>query len=314
MRDLSDHARGALLATLGIILVSPDGLIVRLVGADTWAIVFWRGLLPAVALLAFCLLRYQRSFFSVLLAIGRPGLLAAALFALGSLLFVFALRNTSVANVLVILGAEPLCAALLTATFLHEHVARRTWVAAFVVACGLLFVFAGSLSGGGFSGDMLALAAVLCIAGKFVVLRYARTLNMVPSVILGGLLMALLVWPMTDPFVLSPADAGLLWLFGAVILPVSLALFVIAPRYVPVPQIALIMLLETVLGPLWVWLVLSEVPAKETFIGGALIILTLSVHSVLDLRHRRREKSHDSLLASHSTGMRYRTGEKFGDS
>ena len=86
MRDLSDHARGALLATLGIVLVSPDGLIVRLVGADTWAIVFWRGLLPAVALLAFCLLRYQRSFFSVLLAIGRPGLLAAALFAIGSVL------------------------------------------------------------------------------------------------------------------------------------------------------------------------------------------------------------------------------------
>ena len=110
---------------------------------------------------------------------------------------------------------------------------------------------------------------------------------MTPTVALGGLLAALFAWPLAAPLALTLSDALFSALLGLVVLPVSLVLIAIGPRYLPASEINLVMLLEVVLGPYWVWLALGEEPGIRAFVGGAIVLATLTLHSVAGLRRSR---------------------------
>ena len=288
MKPRSDHLFGMLLAVVGIIVLSPDGLILRLIDADRWTVIYWRGLLPAIALSTFLVLQYGRDVPAQFCAIGMAGLVVATLFVGATILFVCAITATTVANTLVIISATPLFAAVLSRLFLGEAVLRRTWIAAIAVLVGITVVFAGSLGSGALLGDLCAVGAACCMAGKFVVIRHARAVNMIPAVALSGFLAAVVTTPVAAPFAIGAQDLALLLLLGLVIVPVSIVLITLAPRYLPAPEVSLIMLLEAILGPLWVWLVLTEVPSRETLFGGTLIVATLAVHSALALNQVSR--------------------------
>lgn len=276
-----------LMATLGVIVLSPDGLILRLVEVDRWSVVFWRGLLMAVALTAFIVLRHRGAAARQARAVGRRGLLAAALFAASTVLFVSSITLTTVANTLVIVSAAPLFGAVMSYLFLHERLPLHTWLAILAAVLGILVIFHGSLGGGALVGDLCALGTAFCMAGNLVVIRHARAVSMLPAMALSGVLAAVFVLPLASPLALTMRDAGLLLLLGLIVLPVSFGLITTAPRYIPAPEVSLIMLLEAILGPLWVWLALAEVPGPETFVGGGVVLGTLAVHSSLTLRRRR---------------------------
>lgn len=284
MKLHSDHTRGALMALVGIFVLSPDALILRLVDTDQWSLIFWRGSVSAITLLVCFAMIYRRNVFIYLRAIGTYGLLGGFIFAASSILFVTSIVLTSVANTLVIISAAPLITAILSRIFLHEPIPTRTWAAIFATFVGITTIFGGSLGGGTLTGDLCAMGTALCLAGHLTIVRRARTVNMVPTVALGGLIAALLVLPLATP---TSIDAqGLLWilLLGVVILPISTALIVLATRFISAPEVSLIMLLEAILGPLWVWAVLSEIPSIQTFIGGIIVLSTLSLHSIASLR------------------------------
>lgn len=287
---LSETARGVLLATVGVSVLSPDALLVRLLAIDHWSIIFWRGILLAVTLLGFIIVRHRRRAPAQLRAVGRAGLLAGCLFAGSTVSFVTSISLTAAANTLVIISAEPLFAALLSFVFLREAIALRTWIAVLTVLVGIAVIFSGSLGGGALVGDLCAVGTALFMAGNFVVVRHARAINMVPSVALSGLIAALLVSPLAAPLSPGPRDVALLLALGVFVLPVSFGLIQLAPRHLPAPEVSLILLLESILGSLWVWMALDEVPAPETFIGGALLLVTVGVHSLLGLRRTRRRE------------------------
>lgn len=278
------HLRGLILATAGAVVLSPDALILRLVEIDRWSILFWRGLLTGVALTAVFAAGYRRDLLDHLKVMGRPGLLAALLFAITSILFVSAVTLTSVANALVIVSAAPLFAAILSFVFLHEHIALRTWVAVIVGFLGMTIIFSGNLGGGALLGDLCAVGTACFLAANFTVVRHARAINMVPSVALSGFIVALVVFPLATPLLIEAQDFMLLSLLGLVILPLSMGLIMQSPRYLPAAEVSLIMLLEAILGPLWVWLTLGEIPRIPTFVGGGLVLATLVAHALLGLR------------------------------
>jgi len=288
MPERSDHARGMLLTATGISIVSPDALLLRLMSSGTFVVVFWRGLLSAFVLFSWISANRGRDTMAAFLAIGWIGVIAAGLNVVTAVLFVEAINQTTVANVLVIVGAQPICAAVLSALVLRERIARGTLIAAAVVATGLVVVFHGALGRGGILGDLMAFGAMLCVALRYVLFRFARHVDMLPSVVLGGLLTAVIVAPLVNPFSVSARDLILLVVMGAILMPLGQIMLTAAPRYVPVPEIALIVLLEAVLAPTWVWLVLGEVPPVETVYGGALIIGTLAVHFTLMARRTRK--------------------------
>ncbi len=280
---MNDSARGLLLVTSGIVLLSFDGLLVRLVQADGWSIVFWRGLLMFIALSAFSLSARSRA---SLLAKPLPSAMSAVLLALISIFFVLAIMHTTVANVVVILSTAPLFAALFTRLFLHESVAVRTWLAIGVATLGIVLVFAGSFSASDLLGNGYALLSSAALGANLTLLRRHSSLARMPLIALGGLVAALIALPKAQPLGLDPASYLALGIMGLVQMPVATLLINSATRYLPSAEVALFYLLESVLGTLWVWYFLSEEPARATLYGGALVIATLVVHAGVTLRAR----------------------------
>ncbi len=269
---------------VGVFVLSPDALILRLVDTDRWSLIFWRGLLTALTLVICFVAIYRRDVFKYLGAIGRYGLVGGFISATCSILFVTSIVLTSVANTLVIISAAPLFTAISSRMFLREPVLARTWLAIFATLVGITTIFSGSLGGGTLLGDFCALGVAIGIAGHLTIVRRARTVNMVPTVALGGLIAALVVLPLATPTSIDAQGFLLVLLLGVVILPISTAMIVLATRFISAAEVSLIILLEAILGPLWVWAILSEVPTIQSFIGGTIVLSTLALHSIAGLR------------------------------
>ncbi len=287
MGHLPDHLKGLLITTVGVLVLTPDSLLVRLIGLDSWSMVFLRCLLTMLVLTLALTITYRGRTLARFLAIGGSGLAIAALFSLGSILFILALHNTSVANTLVIVAAAPLIAAILSWLFLDEPVPRRTWMAILATLAGIMILVSGSPRGGTMAGDLAALGTAACMAGALSLIRRAKARNMVPAMALSGGVSALVTIPFAAPLSVAPGEVWMLLILGAVVLPVSFGLIGLGPRYLPAPEVALILLLETVLGPFWVWLVLEETPSTRALIGGAVVIIALALHSLASLLRPR---------------------------
>ncbi len=287
--NLTQHSKGLLLTFTAVLILSPDALLVRLIRCDLWALLFWRCLLTGGMMLVFLLLKYRARTWQSFRATGGSGLISALILVCGSLCFVSSLKQTAAANTLIILAATPLFSSLLSWLFLREPIGRRTWLAILFCFGGILLIFSGSLRSGLLLGDLLALAATLMWAGNLVILRRAKAVNMIPANVIGNLL----VVPITlllgaEPLAVSGSDFSYLLLLGGLVLPVSFAMITLAPRYLPAPEVSLLLLTETILGPIWVWLALAEVPQTATLIAGALIIATLTFHTLFALHEVRR--------------------------
>lgn len=279
----AQHRRGLMVVGAGVLVISFDALLIRLAAAGAWEVAFWRGALMAFSLGLIWKLVGARS--------GRrgwtlqaPWLTAVVLLGINGCLFVLAIMHTTVANTVVILCTGPLFAALFTRLFLGEPVALRTWVAIVICSGGTVAVFAGSLGSGGLAGDLAALAAAMNFGAILVLLRRYPGMPRIPLVGASGAVMATLSLPLGAPFALGMDSLAVLALMGLVQMPVALVLITRGTDYLPAPEVSLMMLVETLLGPLWVWLALGERPALVTLIGGLVMVPTLVIHGWLGLR------------------------------
>ena len=280
--------KGVLLCLCGIILLSPDSLLLRLIGADLWTLAFWRGGLSAVGLaVAVLLMEGRQPGQQQLLRLTRQGVVVAVSFAIANLAFIFSIQNTAVANTLVIMSLSPLFAALLSFFFFREPISTGTWLAAVAIFLGLTMVFYGSLATGGVVGDLAALVTSLCVAISLVLMREHRDISMVPALAWSSGLACLAALPFAVPASLSGTGLMLMLVLGLIVLPASLTMIGLAPRYLPAPEVSLILRLEALLAPLWVWLVLGEVPSRQTLIGGGIILATLICLSLYTIRMQR---------------------------
>lgn len=284
---LSQHHKGLLINTCAVLVLSPDALLVKLMHCDAWTMLFWRSLFAGMSVFCGLLIVYRRRIWHIIYLTGRPGILSAVVAGCGSLLFVNALYHTTAANTLVILAATPLFAALVGRVFIQEKIARHTLLAIIAVFMGITLIFAGSFSAEHLAGNLMALAASSLWGANLVVLRQARQLNMIPAVAMGSLVAI----PLSILFGATPASLGshdllLLLLQGSLVLPVSFALITIGSRHLPAAEVSLILLLETLLGPLWVWCVVEERPESLTLWAGLFVLATLVTHSLLSLRRR----------------------------
>ena len=280
--------KGVLLCLCGIILLSPDSLLLRLIGADLWTLAFWRGGLSAVGLaVAVLLMEGRQPGQQQLLRLTRQGVVVAVSFAIANLAFIFSIQNTAVANTLVIMSLSPLFAALLSYFFFREPISTGTWLAAVAIFLGLTMVFYGSLATGGVVGDLAALVTSICVAISLVLMREHRDISMVPALAWSSGLACLAALPFALPASLSGTALMLMLVLGLIILPASLTMIGLAPRYLPAPEVSLILRLEALLAPLWVWLVLGEVPSRQTLIGGGIILATLICLSLYTIRMQR---------------------------
>lgn len=289
MPAFSDHTKGLAITGFGVLVLSPDALLLRLLETDPFTTVFWRGLLMGLTLAGVLALVYRGRPLRAFRSIGRWGAVSAGIYALNMTSFVYSITHTAVANTLVIIAAAPLFAAILSRVFLGERVKPETWLATIVVLAGIAVVFWDGLAQGTWDGDLAAVVTALCLASNFTVLRHRKHIDMVPATALGGGLAALGLLLTGAAAPLSPVgtDWLVLALLGFVVVPVAFGLITIGPRYITAPEVGLLMLLETLLGPLWVWLVLGERASDLSLTGGAVVVVTLLVY----FTHRLRRPS-----------------------
>jgi drug/metabolite transporter (DMT)-like permease len=245
---------------------------------------FWRGALIFVSVNVFIQLTGNRKQWRQYLAHGKTALLVTVLYGINSGLFVFSVSHTSAANTVVILSSSAFFAAFFSWLLLRERVALRTWIAIGVSVAGVLVVFSGSLGSPGSLGDGLAILLALLMGLTLTLLRRMPDLPKMPVVAGSGIVLALLTWPMASPLGLEPAQYGWLAVMGLVQMPVASVLLMMATRYLPSPEVSLFLLIETVLGPVWVLWVLNEAVPPLTLLGGSAILGAVAVHSWLSLR------------------------------
>ena len=286
----SHHAKGLAITAIGGMTLTVDIPLIRLAEGDPWPILMLRtGTTFAAALIIWTVWRLITPKAPALLP-GWTGAVVAALYGLGSITFVGAVYNTSTANLVFILAFTSMFAALLSWLFLGERPHKATLMAMAAMVVGVAIIVADGLGAGNFFGDILALCSALLIASAITISRHSgRDMGFTARV---GVFM---------PFVIAAAmvaqtgyrvDAPWWIVFnGAVIMPISFFCLATGPRYLSGPEVAMFYLLETVLAPVWVWLIFAEAPSPSAMVGGTILIVALVAHSVWQLAEGRRRKA-----------------------
>ena len=284
---LTDKQKGIALSLIGVLVITPDSLLIRLINIPSWELLFYRGLIPFVLLFIFLLLYYKKNFLHSLLITGLPGLFYAILVALGNITFVISIQNTNVANTLIMIALTPFATAILSSIFLKEHPSQRMWFT--IISCFLvvLFIFYDSYQGNRMLGDFFGLLTAILIGGSAVVVRYSKLVNFLPSLLIAKLLTLVLpilfIQSFPESLIIDLREFYLIIAMG-ICLFIALSFITLAPRYIPAYEVEIFFVLETILGPLWVWLVIHEQPTTKTIIGGICIILIIMSHTLSELR------------------------------
>jgi drug/metabolite transporter (DMT)-like permease len=182
------------------------------------------------------------------------------------------------------IALAPMLSAILSFIFLKEVPEKKTWVAIFITTVSVVFIFYDALDTGDLLGNVLGLLTALGLAVGAVIIRSAKKIDLVPSAMFGKLLVALIAFYFADNLSLKGSDLTIVPLMCIMCVAIPFVLVTIAPRYITAAEVNLFFLLETILGPIWVWLVIKESPSLETIIGGGVIIVTIACHSALSLK------------------------------
>ena len=281
---LNNQQKGSLLAFIAVFLITPDSLFIRLSNIDTWGLLFYRGAIPFATVLVGMLLIYRMVFFKLLFSMGYPGVIYIATFSLTNITFIISIQNTNVANTLVMIAMAPMISAVLGTLFLKENPDKKTWITIFVTFLAALYIFYDSIQLGNFFGDIFGFITATGLAIGAVVVRSAKDRNLVPSAVIGKLVVAIFAVFFVENFELVETDILIVPLMCVMCVAIPFVLVTIAPRFITAAEVNLFFLLETIIGPIWVWLIIKEQPSLETIQGGLVIITAIAVHSYMSLK------------------------------
>lgn len=264
--------------------------------ARSFEVTFWRSIFAGLFMLVVLLYQHKHGAVRQVRKTGWIGVFSGFCWGMMFTGFMLSLTLTTTANTLVICSLTPLMTAVFARIFLKERTQMRTWIAIAIAFTGIIVMFAGSLMEFGSShllGIGVALLQPLFASANFVIFQKSgRELDLIPSVLLGAVFSALIMLPFALPFESSWHDIGILAVLGVFQLGLACLLLVIASRSISAPEVALLTMLEVVLGPLWAWLGAGEVPAGTSLVGGACVLAALAINELALLRQAQGVKPH----------------------
>ncbi len=280
----SNQKKGMLLAFTAVLLITPDSLFIRLANINSWNLIFYRGLIPFLLVFIGLIFIYKKKLPKELINNGWHGVAYAVVFTMTNIVFVISIENTNVANTLIMIALAPMLSAIISFVFLNENPDQKTWVAITITTLAVIYIFYDALDTGDFLGNFLGLVAAMGLAIGANIIRSAKKISLVPSAMLGKLMVAVIALLFADQLALEDKDLIIVPLMCIMCVAIPFVLVTLAPRYITAAEVNLFFLLETILGPIWVWLVIKEQPSIETIIGGVVIIVTIGIHSTLALK------------------------------
>ena len=284
MKNLPNQHKGSLLAVIAVMLITPDSIFIRLSNIETWGMLFYRGAIPFVVVLIGLIFFYKNNLLKALLGMGYPGIFYVISFSICNITFLISIQNTNVANTLVMIAMAPMLSAILGSIFLKEVPDQKTWIAIIITLISVTYIFYDSIEMGNFYGDLFGIITAFGLACNAVIARFAKDRDLVPSAVIGKLCVAIFAFLFVDSFSLVGTDLIIVPLMCVMCVAIPFVLVTIAPRFIPAEEVNLFFLLETIIGPFWVWMVIKEQPSIETIQGGLVIILTIAIHSYLKLK------------------------------
>ena len=282
----SDQKKGTLLAFTAIMFITPDSLLIRLSNVESWNLIFYRGFIPFFVVFIGLLIVQKSKIFHSIIENGWHGAGYICTFIVTNILFVISIENTNVANTLIMVSLAPMLSALISFIFLKEYPDKKTWIAITITTLAVIYIFVDSFEKGDVKGNVYGFICAMGLAAGAVIIRSGKkNANLIPSAMTAKFIIALIcLFFIDDLTVIKGKDLLIIPVMCIFCVAIPFVLITLAPRYITAAEVNLFFLLETVLGPFWVWLVIKEQPSMETIIGGAVIILTIATHSFLALK------------------------------
>ena len=253
---------------------STGGLLVRQLSiGSAWEIVFWRSLFMAAFVALVLVAMHGRAMPRKVLAVGLPGVVAGAFLAGTFFFFIGSLTRTTVANTFVLMSVSPFLAAIAARLVLKEPVPAHTWAAIAIALAGIAVMFGGAVDAGQLTGNLLALGVSVCFAAQLTVLRkFHATVDMLPQVMIAGILSLAAAAVLAPPFAATSRDLAILAIMGCVQLGTGCLLATAASKHLSATELGLLALLEPILGPVWVWVLMGEHPGPAALVGGVVVL------------------------------------------
>ncbi len=285
MTAQNDSKKGVLLAFFGVLILSPDSLLVRVIDVPFYTLMFWRGFFMFLSLALFLLYDTKKDFLRLWLDLNKPTLIVSILFVVSTFLFVSSLHHTSVAHTLLIVGTSPIFSALFSIFILKEKPQWRVWAGIVTILLALTMVVQQNEQLVTLEGDAYALLSAIIMGYIFVHVRYHSDTHLILALSLSGLWTALVSLFLVSELQVGWVNGSLLLLLGTIV-GIAFSLITLSARYIPAPITGLFMPLETVFGVFLVWLVIGEQPSLITIVGGLIIISVLMMISYFELKQQ----------------------------
>ena len=278
---------GYILLLFGGFCLSWGGFIIRsFEEASIWQILFLRSFFFLLALIAFLFVTYKKNTFNIIKESGLPGLLGGFVLSFSFVAFVVAMSNTTVANVVFIISTQTMFLAIFGYFYLKEKVSLIGLTSILLAMSGIIIMVGDSISGGSLFGNIVALAIPINFAILVMIIRKNTKVDMVPAIFYSGIFSLIYGFFLTESFEFTKHDLWMGFLLGVPQLAVSFICITIGSRTVESATVGILMLMETLCAPLWVWLFLNEIPPISVFIGGAVIISAIILKS-FDKKHSK---------------------------
>lgn len=275
------YRQGALLVAGAAAAWSTAGLITRATTTDAFTTLFWRSLFSTLFLIVYIGLRDRRRALGAFRGLGLPALGIAVSFGTSMICFIIALKQTSVANVLIFQAASPFVAAVLAWLWLRERLSPRSALAILAAVVGIAVMESDALAKGRIWGDLISAIMGFSFAVMIVLARRHRDVSVTSAMCLATALTCLVTLPFAE-LAAAPRDLALLALFGVGQMGLGLVMFTAGVRLIPAADAGLITVLEVILAPLWVWFAFGENPGTRAILGGAIVLGSVIVHTLLE--------------------------------
>jgi drug/metabolite transporter (DMT)-like permease len=275
---MNNHLKGLLIAFFGVLMLTPDPVLVRLADADTFTILFWRGIFYALGVFVILFATYRKNTFKELKNIGRPGIWIGLLSGIGGVTFIAAIQYTSIAKVLVIISTAPMVVAIISWAIINEKPKLYTWISMLIIVTGIYIVMKGDTGTLNVMGSSLAVISIIAGGYSFALTRKYSNVNMVPAMIVNALVVSCVGLTFSSSFYL-PFDSLIYVIAGGILLAIAFSLITIAPRFIPASEVAMFMPLGTIFGIISAWLVINEQPSSSSLLGGSIVVITLFFHA-----------------------------------
>lgn len=281
---MTNNAKGLVITSLGVFIMSLESLFIKFTTIDSITFSFYLGIFMFISM-AGTLLVKQRGEIKELTKNSFPMLLlCAALMGSSNILFITAIKSTTVANVVIIFGTSALFASLFGYLIYKEKIEKNILIASFFMLIGLFIIFSDDIGIGNMSGNIYALLCVCTFSLAFVFLSNYTKISRVGLTAVTGIYIAIIAFILSDNINIDLNTLGIIAVMGLLITPISRVLMGNGTKYISASEVTLLMIIETIMAPVWVWLFLNEIPSSNTFIGGSIIVVTLIANSLYTLK------------------------------